>query len=653
VNQTALSIICASGLVVLGCSSGGSSAAGNDAGTATTSGLDATTGGGGADAEDTWFDAGQPQSIPATSPGVLMVGPPGLALTVGQKAALSVKLYDSAGTAQTVGPLTFTSEGPGVVSVDAAGNATGVALGTTTVTVSDGQHGSADVVIDVVDQAPTGPAGITFDPPFVTLAVGASKALAFTVTDAAGHAISPAPSVTLASDAPSMASVSGNTLQGLSAGPGTVSASAGAQTLAGAELFLVSGASSAGGSGSGGSSGSGGGSSGGGGSPTVDGCCIAHAPRFFSQPGLEDSLRVWVFLSTPPANGGLLPGLAVVQQSPDSVQLDRQGVVAVGGDGMLSAVAGGRAKYKLFVGNQLCGQETVAVVPDVSGTWNVSCDGGTGPGPGSVSFFGFPPSVASARTAQCSVGASNGVFELEAAGSGCLSPPGKAACSGPAYLDSASWGGLQGFGTCGSDAGFTCPFALYDCTGAATRLVASDDELHLVAPGKMLGASCVYEQGAGAGACEAGAPAPASVTFTVGSTQVTAGRSDSNGYNGFLAQAGFGPDAGTGTLNLRYYGANGVPTMNFSTDSFTGVGTFPLTTGFASGFPDQIPFGSGSSSVISACGYGGTVTVTAYDRMTGHVAGSFSFDTGTGEPNPPQTNCCCAPNAHVSGKFTE
>src|SRR5262249_9768034 len=100
-NRIAFALACIYGLAAVGCSPGGSSGTLNDGGT---SGPDATTG------ADNWFDAGRPKQIPASTPGVLVLGPPGLALAIGQKAMLSVKLYDSAGVAQTVGPVTFTSQ---------------------------------------------------------------------------------------------------------------------------------------------------------------------------------------------------------------------------------------------------------------------------------------------------------------------------------------------------------------------------------------------------------------------------------------------------------------------------------------------------------------------------------------------------------------
>jgi hypothetical protein len=298
--------------------------------------------------------------------------------------------------------------------------------------------------------------------------------------------------VTLTSDTPSTATASGTTVQGLSAGPGTISASVGGRPLAGEELYLVSSPSSSGG-------GSGGGSSGGG-TPTVDGCCVAHAPTYFSRPGLEETLRVWVFLSTPPANGGLLPGLAVEQRSPDSVQLDRGGIVAVGTDGLLMATGGGRAKYKLFVAGLLCGQEMVSVAPDLSGTWTVTCNQGGSPGPGTLALGAAAPVIDTIGTAQCSVGGRSGSELVEASGTGCLTPPGKPACSGYAAISSVQLGQSPGFGPCG--AGFSCNFALQDCTGASLNPAGADDGLQMVAPGTMQGTSgCTYQRGGVAGSC--------------------------------------------------------------------------------------------------------------------------------------------------------
>lgn len=151
-----------------------------------------------------------PQQDPPSSPGVLVAGPPGIALSEGGKAQLWVKAYRSDGSHEAAPTVTWEAMTPEVGSVDATGLITGVQPGLARFRATD--QGRRTATIDVpISQCPQPGSctfgslavGLEFDPPVLQLTVGETKTVAVQAFDANGNAVAMPAGVELAAWSPS------------------------------------------------------------------------------------------------------------------------------------------------------------------------------------------------------------------------------------------------------------------------------------------------------------------------------------------------------------------------------------------------------------------------------------------------------------------
>ncbi|MBA3646281.1 MAG: Ig-like domain-containing protein [Gemmatimonadaceae bacterium] len=166
----------------------------------------------------------------------LILAPASATLGVGVSTQLVATLRDDAGNIIAGRPVTFTSSNTSVATVDAAGNVTGVAAGTATITaVSDGKTSTSAITV-----VTTPVASIGLTPSSVTPCVGQSQQLTAVVRDASGNILT-GRNVTFTSSAPAVATVNASGLvTGVTAGLATITAtSEGKTTTAQANICLA------------------------------------------------------------------------------------------------------------------------------------------------------------------------------------------------------------------------------------------------------------------------------------------------------------------------------------------------------------------------------------------------------------------------------
>ncbi len=143
-------------------------------------------------------------NIAAPIPASIEIAPTAATIAVGATQLLTTNVKDAAGVAITPTPaLTFTSAQPTVATVSATGTVTAIAAGSTIITArtANGVTGTATISVFAV------PATVRFTPTAASLGVGATQTFVPIVSDAAGVAITPTPSLQWSSSLTTVASV--------------------------------------------------------------------------------------------------------------------------------------------------------------------------------------------------------------------------------------------------------------------------------------------------------------------------------------------------------------------------------------------------------------------------------------------------------------
>lgn len=143
-------------------------------------------------------------NITAPVPAAVELAPVSATIAVGATQVLTTIVKDAAGVAITPTPaLTFTSAQPTVATVSATGTVTAVATGSTVITArtANGVTGTATISVFAV------PATVRFTPTSASLGVGATQTFVPIVSDDAGVAIAPTPSLQWSSSLSTVASV--------------------------------------------------------------------------------------------------------------------------------------------------------------------------------------------------------------------------------------------------------------------------------------------------------------------------------------------------------------------------------------------------------------------------------------------------------------
>lgn len=172
------------------------------------------------------------QVLPVSVASVAIL-PASLSVTVGARAALRFVAYDAGGNALSGRSVVWASSAPQIVTVDSAGNVTGNAAGSATITAtSEGRTGSAAVTVAVIPIA-----GVAVSPGSASLVTGQSASLSATATDANGNVLA-GRQFAWSSANPTVATVSALGLV-TAAGAGTTTVSATSEGKTGSAQIVV------------------------------------------------------------------------------------------------------------------------------------------------------------------------------------------------------------------------------------------------------------------------------------------------------------------------------------------------------------------------------------------------------------------------------
>lgn len=169
---------------------------------------------------------------PAPAPAVITITPQGPSLLVGTTQQLTGVVTTADGTVipPLSAPITWTSSAPSVATVSTTGLVAAKAAGASTITAATAGYPSATRTTTVTVTAlptVTVPHMVLIAPTTASVLVGATQQFTGTVLDSAGATISPAPTVTWASSAPSVATINATTglATGVTAGTVTITGS--------------------------------------------------------------------------------------------------------------------------------------------------------------------------------------------------------------------------------------------------------------------------------------------------------------------------------------------------------------------------------------------------------------------------------------------
>ena len=159
-------------------------------------------------------------TIGAATPASIGVSTPNVAVTLGQTAQLTAQVKDASGNVIPNRVVTWSSASPTIATITVAGQVTGLAAGSATVTATaDGLSANAIVTVTSVPAAT-----VTVTPGPSHLAPGGSLSFAAVARDAAGNVL-PNRVATWSSSNPTVATMSANgTVTAVSAGTATVTA---------------------------------------------------------------------------------------------------------------------------------------------------------------------------------------------------------------------------------------------------------------------------------------------------------------------------------------------------------------------------------------------------------------------------------------------
>ncbi len=164
-------------------------------------------------------------SVTVTGPQVasIAVAPASLTLSQGASASLSAVALGAAGDTLPGRAFTFSSANNAIATVTASGVVTGIAPGSTTVTVaSEGRSRGVPVTVTATSSAPV--TQVVLTPQFVTVRAGTTSQLQAAALDAQGVVLA-GRSFTFVSNNPAVATVSGSGLiTGVAAGSATITA---------------------------------------------------------------------------------------------------------------------------------------------------------------------------------------------------------------------------------------------------------------------------------------------------------------------------------------------------------------------------------------------------------------------------------------------
>ncbi len=310
-----------------------------------------------------------PEYIAPTQTGLIQLATRLLILKVGESGKIEAKLYESDGSVASPQPsFVYASDDATVASV-ANGTVTAMAVGETSINVTDGAHGIVHVnvvVLPSTGSTPDDTYSITFEPPVLSLKQGESGAFTYKIVDRKGNPASLGTPIFQFADFTD-ATISGNIITaGSSSGVFNLLALTGSDTLAGTlqVLFGLSGNTTT--------------------KYTIDE--VFYPVKFNDNDLISKPIRVFVTETTTDGNGNSI--ISKYQTSPDQVAVLNTGVVTNSG-GRLKSVHPGYAKLRItFKGTSVEGW--TSVIPRLQGAWGDPagiCLEFFNPSPNVISYF--------------------------------------------------------------------------------------------------------------------------------------------------------------------------------------------------------------------------------------------------------------------------
>ncbi len=299
-----------------------------------------------------------PAFIAATNPGLIAMSISSLTIKQGSTASVSATLFNSNGDLASPQPtFVFTSNNTDAVTVSGS-TLTGVSVGVSTLSVTDGSHGFAYCQVTVVDDTttiPTAPANIRFSQGLINLNVSNNTTFTYTLLDASGNTVGG--TATISVNPSTGVSISGNTITASKMGVYTVTATDGSGNPLSGTLTVVVNDPDA---------------------PSNITTCtgtdadwevlsvkILNCP-WFSKAGLTaDPLRVEVTRRKKCDSHEI----QVIQRSPESITVGFPGVVNLTDDGKLKSVKAGVSTIVAKVGGVASLAGVGMVMPHVEGNY--------------------------------------------------------------------------------------------------------------------------------------------------------------------------------------------------------------------------------------------------------------------------------------------
>lgn len=334
-------------------------------------------GGGGGGGSSTPVGQASPAQFAPSDPGLLSIGPLGLTLEIGQSETLQAELFDSLGIGVDSADVTWSTENPEIISMQADGSIEAMSVGPAVVTASDAGRRVASMILDVVEAgaAPEGPVAAKFMSPILVMDVGAMNSPLYEFTDARGEIIfDPIPMSRLVSDSDRIEIDPANgTIAALSEGLALVNMvlvdGMGQETpLLGQLVVLVLDQNAA--------------------TRPPEECewtivegIYDRPPVFYSRPDLGAELRSLVYERLYCNNGISGLEMRVRQMAPRSATIADRRVASFNAQGLLESHAAGQTMVEGLLVNE-SGSELpipgfmLTVLPDLGGTWHLKAPNG-------------------------------------------------------------------------------------------------------------------------------------------------------------------------------------------------------------------------------------------------------------------------------------
>ncbi|MFD2573556.1 Ig-like domain-containing protein [Spirosoma soli] len=365
------------------------------------------------------FQSSTPEvpAIDGSLPGYIYVTQNQYIIKVGNSVKVPVKLVDSQGGAVAQPVFSWVSSQPTIAKVAADGTITGMSEGSTMLEVTDGKHGTNQVLVTVVkpsEVVSVKPVNASFDRPILLVPVGGTQKLDYSLTNASGQIVSGNADF-FANAANRDLSVANGTVSVNKAGVFTVAARVTSDTLSGAVTIIAYNP------------------------PATSGSCdtsfkvtsvaMQNCPRKMLPGSVSAPLKVNV-IRMRSCYTSLNNIVRITQETPTQLKVGLATVASGISNGQIRAMKPGFTSISAQVGSVSSDPLYLDVLVDIGGKWAFSGKDGK---VGVVEFPKKNPAVEYYNPQDAASGARNEARNYNLSGSSCLrEASGQAFCQGGA-----------------------------------------------------------------------------------------------------------------------------------------------------------------------------------------------------------------------------